>query len=153
MKNTKQRLLEYLKGLKFMSAATHDKHLWTAWVYYVIDDDFNLYFVSQPDTDHCKSILKNGEIACAIADSHQNVTDKKVGIQLYGTASQLTDLQQLRWMLNLWNKVNPGIDKIINLKNIQKKIIKSRVFKVVPQKIKWFNEELYKEKEFEVFHF
>jgi len=136
-----------------MSVATHDKHLWTAWVYYVIDDDFNLYFVSQPDTDHCKSILKNGEIACAIADSHQNVTDKKVGIQLYGTASQLTDLQQLRWMLNLWNKVNPGIDKIINLKNIQKKIIKSRVFKVVPQKIKWFNEELYKEKEFEVFHF
>jgi len=153
MKATKEMLLDYLKGLKFMSVSTYDEHLWTAWVYYVIDDDFNLYFVSQPDTDHCKSILKNGEIACAIADSHQNVTDKKVGAQLYGVARQLTNVGQLRWMLNLWNKINPGIDKVINLKNMQKKVIKSRVFKVIPKKIKWFNEELYKEKEFEVFDF
>lgn len=153
MKNTKQMLLEFLKSLKFMSVSTYDTHLWTAWVYYVIDDEFNLYFVSQPDTDHCKSILKNGEIACAIADSHQKVTDKKIGAQLYGTAQQLTNVGQLRWMLNVWNKVNPGIDKVINLKNMQKKVIKSRVFKVTPKKIKWFNEGLYKEKEFEVFDF
>lgn len=153
MKTTKEMLLEYLKGLKFMSVSTYDEHLWTAWVYYVIDDDFNLYFVSQPDTDHCKSILKNGEIACAIADSHQNVTDKKVGAQLYGVAQQLTNVGQLRWMLNLWNKINPGIDKVINLKNMQTKVIKSRVFKVTPKKIRWFNEELYKEKESEIFYF
>lgn len=151
--NNKQKLLKFLKSLKFMSVSTYDKHLWTAWVYYVIDDDFNLYFVSQPDTDHCKSILKNGEIACAIADSHQKVTDKKIGAQLYGTASQLTNIQQLKWMLKLWNKINPGVEKIINIKNIQTKQIKSRVFKVVPKKIKWFNEALYKEKEFEVFNF
>lgn len=153
MKDSKQMLLKFLKSLNFMSVSTYDKHLWTAWVYYVIDDKFNLYFVSQPDTDHCKSILKNGEIACAIADSHQKVTDKKIGVQLYGTASQLNNLQQLRWMLNLWNKVNPGIEKVINLKNMQKKVIKSRVFKVMPKEIKWYNEELYKEKEFEVFNF
>lgn len=153
MKNAKEKLLVFLKSLKFMSVSTYDHHLWTAWVYYVIDDNFNLYFVSQPDTDHCKSILKNGEIACAIADSHQKVTDKKIGVQLYGTASQLNNLQQLRWMLNVWNKVNPGIEKVINLKNMQKKVIKSRVFKVIPKKIKWYNEELFKEKEFEVFNF
>jgi len=153
MKNTKQRLLEYLKGLKFMSAATHDKHLWTAWVYYVIDDNFNLYFISQPDTEHCQSILKNGEIACAIADSHQNVTDKKVGIQLYGTACQLTNSRKLPFILNLWNKANPGMEGVINLKNMQEGTIKSRVFTVIPKKIKWYNEELYSGKECEVFNF
>jgi len=151
MKNNKQKLLEYLKEHKFMSVATHDEHLWAAWVYYVIDDEFNLYFVSAPDTDHCKNIIKNGEIACAIADSHQNVTDKKIGAQMYGTSYRLKDITQIKWMLKLWNKINPGFEKIVNLKNMQNKVINSRVFKVIPKKIKWFNEELYGNKEFEEF--
>ncbi len=151
MITSKQKLLDYLKAHNFMSVATHEKHLWTAWVYYVIDDNFNLYFVSQPDTEHCKNILKNGEVACAIADSHQKVTAKKIGVQLYGNAYQLKNIQQLRWMLTLWNKVNPGMEKVINLRNMQKKIIKSRAFKVEPKKIKWYNEALYGEREFEEF--
>lgn len=151
MKNNKQKLLDFIKSLNFMSISTYDKHLWTAWVYYVIDDNFNLYFVSQPNTDHCKAIIKNGEIACAIANSHQKVTDKKVGVQLYGKCSQLTNIIQIKWMLTLWNKINPGVEKIINLKNMQNKVIKSRVFKVEPKKIKWFNESLYGEREFEEF--
>ncbi len=43
------------------------------------------------------------------------------------------------------------MEKVINLRNMQKKIIKSRVFKVEPKKIKWYNEALYGEKEFEEF--
>lgn len=153
MKSTKQKLLDYLKGLKFMSVSTYDTHLWTAWVYYTIDENFNLYFISQPDTDHCKSILKNGEIACAIADSHQNVTDKKVGAQLYGVACQLLNNREIQKVLKLWHKANPGFEKIINLKNMQNKTIKSGVFKVTPKKIKWYNEALYTDKEFEIFLF
>ena len=56
-------------------------------------------------------------------------------------------------MLALWNKVNPGFESIINLKNMQKKVIKGRIYKIAPKTIKFFNEELYGSEGFEVFKF
>ena len=153
MNKNKPQLLEYLKSLNFMSVATYNKHLWAASVYYVVDKDFNLYFISQPDTEHCQDILKNSEVACTIADSRQKVTAKKVGVQLYGTAKQLTAMEKLKWMLAFWNRMNPGVASVINLKNIQNKVIKSRAYQITPKKIKWFNEELYGSEGVEVFEF
>lgn len=153
MKKDKQLLLKYLQSHNFVTLATHDKHLWTSSVYYVMDNYFNLYFLSEPTTMHCRHIAKNSEIACAIADSSQKVTDKKVGVQLYGRAVRVNSINKIKWMLKLWNKLNPGFESIINLKNIQTNKINGRIYKVTPKLIKFFNEKLYGPEGFELFKF
>ncbi|MFA4922838.1 MAG: hypothetical protein WC557_01450 [Ignavibacteriaceae bacterium] len=153
MNQNRQKLLDYLRSQNLMSVATHNKKLWICSVYYVIDSDFNLYFLSEPATEHCQDIIINGEVACAIADSKQKAASKKIGVQLNGITTQIINIQKIKWMLALWNKINPGFESIINLKNIKNKVIKSKIYKIVPKVIKFFNEQLYGPEGFEVFNF
>lgn len=153
MKNNRDKVYKYLQSQNLVAVATKSDRLWVSTVYYVIDDKFNLYFLSEPTTEHCKNILKSEEVACAIYNSKQKVTDKKVGVQLHGEASKVNNLEKIKWMLALWNKVNPGFEAIINLKNMQNKVIKGRIYKIKPKTIKFFNEELYGSEGFEVFEF
>ncbi len=141
--NSKQKLLQYLKSQRLISLSTGSDKPWTSNVYYTVDDDFNLYFLSEPESKHCTDIKENPNISCSIADSNQKVTDKKVGAQIQGTIIQLTDVEQINQVLDSWNKVNPGFENIINWDNMQKKVIKSKVYKVKPTLIKFLNEELY----------
>lgn len=153
MKNNKQRLLEYLRFQNLMSLATCGKRMWISTVYYVVDEQLNLYFLSEPMTIHCQDIKENSQVACAIADSKQKVTDKKIGVQARGIASEVNSLEKIKWVLAMWNKHNPGIENIINLKNIQRKVINSKIYKIKPSVIKFFNEELYGPEGFEIFKF
>ncbi|MBI3955296.1 pyridoxamine 5'-phosphate oxidase family protein [Candidatus Gottesmanbacteria bacterium] len=151
MSNNKQKLLQYLKSHNFMTVATVDGKPWVANVYYVVDDDFNLYFLSEPQSKHGQDLVRNPLVACSIADSHQKVTDQKIGVQLQGMTKMVNVLTKMRWMLHLWNRVNPGFESLINLKNIQNKVIKGRIYQVKPHLIKFFNESLYGPEGSEVF--
>ncbi len=153
METNKKKLLAFLHSHNFVSVATYNKRLWICSVYYVADNNFNLYFLSEPTTEHSKNITVNGEVACAIADSRQKANSKKIGVQLNGIASLVSNIQKIKWMLNLWNKINTGFESIINLKNIKNKVIKSKIYKITPKKIKFFNEELYGPEGFEIFKF
>lgn len=153
MKKDKDALQEYLQSQNLMSLATCGPDMWISSVYYVVDDEFNLYFLSEPTTIHCQALKKNIEVSCAIANSRQKVTAKKIGVQIHGQASQVNSLQKMRWMLAMWNKINPGFEAVINLKNIQKRVINSKVYKIQPKLIKFFNEKLYGEEGFKLFKF
>lgn len=135
-----------------MSIATRGRNPWIASVYYVIDPDLNLYFISPPDSEHIMQIKSNPEVACAIADSTQGANDKKIGLQLFGEASQVRSLNKIKWMLKMYNKLYPGTREKINYKNFQTKVMTSRVYKVVPKRIKFFNQELYGEDEEAIFN-
>lgn len=52
----------------------------------------------------------------------------------------------------MWHQINPGKEEILNYQNMKDKVIEAKVYKVTPSRIKFFNEELYAEKEFEVFY-
>ena len=101
MKHKLHLLHEYLQSQNLVAIATKNDKLWVSVVYYVIDDKLNLYFLSEPTTEHCQNIQKNEEVACAIYNSKQKVTDKKVGIQLCGKASKVNNLGK--------NKMDVGI--------------------------------------------
>ncbi len=151
--NNKQKLLQYLQSQNLMTLATQEEHLWVSNVYFVTDEKFNLYFLSEPKSQHCLAIKSNPEVACAVADTGQKVVDKKIGVQLYGTAAQVKNLSTVIWMLKMWNKLNPGFESIINLKNIQTNKINGRIYKIEPKLIKFFNEELYGPEGFKLFKF
>lgn len=77
MDTLKIAIMDFLKSQHLMSLATLGKNINTCTVYYAPDDKFNLYFISEPDSNHCQNIAKNSSVAVAIADSAQKVTDKK----------------------------------------------------------------------------
>jgi len=151
--NNKQKLLQYLQSQKLMSLATYTDKPWVCTVYYAVDDAFNLYLITEPNTKHARDIVANTIVACAISDSHQKVTDKKEGVQIEGFCSQLSEDNKIKEALTLWNKANPGFEQIINWESIQQGKIKGRVYLVKPTSIKYFNESLYGPEEFEVFLF
>ena len=151
--NNKQKLFEYLKSQKIMSLATFGGKLTICTVYYAIDDDWNFYFISGGKTDHSKNILKNSVVACNVVDSSQPVTSKKIGAQIEGVAVRLNTFESIKAGLKYWNQMNTGVEDVINIENIEKKIISSRVWKIKPTKIKFFNERLYKDEESKVFKF
>ncbi len=122
-------------------------------LFYIVElfGKLNLYFISKPETQHCRHIASNKNVACSIADSNQKVANKKIGVQLSGTASLVGNVREISKALYLWNKSNPGFAHIISFENIRKKLIKSKVYKIKPQIIKFFNEELYGSEGFKIF--
>lgn len=90
----KEILLTYLKSQKLMTLATRGDRPWVATVYYVVDDDLSLYLLTSPKTEHGQNIAQSDQVAGNIFDSHQEVTDKKVGIQIQGTASVVNAIQR-----------------------------------------------------------
>ncbi len=147
------KLLEYLQKYHLMTLSTYSGGPWVSTVYYAVDEDLNLYFISDPSSNHCQHIAKNPQISCAIADSRQRVTDKKVGVQLKGQTTYLADSAKIQKILAMWNTANPGFEQVINFENMEKGVIKSKVYQITPIYIKFFNEELYGPEGFKEFKF
>jgi uncharacterized protein YhbP (UPF0306 family) len=149
----KQKLLEYLRSKKLMTVATYGDDVWAASVYYTIDNDFSLHFLSDPDSKHVQDLHKNRSVACTIADSRQEAADKKMGVQLKGTAEEVTGMDRLMPIMDMWHAVNPGMESVLSIDTIRGKVVDSAIYKITPQYIKFFNEELYGAEGYEVFQF
>lgn len=153
--NTRDRknLSAFLDYQHLMTLATFDKKPWVCTVYFVTDADLNFYFVSSPKSKHCKDIEKNKHVAIAIYDSHTKNSDKKAGVQLQGSARLIKSWQETEKVLKMWNKKNPGKEKLITSENMKEGEISSRVFKVKPNYIKFFNQKVYGEEGSKIFKF
>jgi uncharacterized protein YhbP (UPF0306 family) len=147
----KEMILSFLRSQRLMTLAVTSPEPWVCTTFYYVDDDFKLYILTSPKTKHGQLITKNPHVACNIFDSQQKVTERKVGVQLKGTAKKLRAIDKLKWALNMWNTTHPDIETIINFDNIKKKIISGTIYQICPSTIQFFNEELYGEKEFTVF--
>jgi len=141
---TKKIVLDYLQKYRLMVIATYGSFPWIASVYYSYDNNLNLYFLSSPDTLHVKQIKMNEKVAVAIVDSHQKVTDLKKGLQISGIAEEINGANKIKHALRLWkdtlNIVNPNY----SYEGMMKKLIKGRMFKITPHKIKLFDQNMFK---------
>lgn len=151
-KLNKKLLFDYLKSQHTMSLATYAGELGICTVFYAIDDDWNIYFVSPEDTHHSRNIFNNSSVACNIVNTNQVLTDKKVGAQVYGSAERIKGLDMIKQALNYWQQVNSGASGI-SFENIKNNITEARMWKIIPGKIQFFNQELYGDDEYEVFEF
>lgn len=147
----KQLIYEYLQKERLMALATTGEHIWIANLYYLVDPDLNLYFLSGTHRDHSQHIKSNPEVAVAIADSSQPFAPGQKGIQLYGSAKRVNVLEQLKWMAKMWNSL---IATNLDAEKLSAKTLldstKSGVYKITPQKIKFFNTELWPEEQIRV---
>ncbi|OGM05245.1 hypothetical protein A2715_04805 [Candidatus Woesebacteria bacterium RIFCSPHIGHO2_01_FULL_39_32] len=147
----KEKLEKFLNANNLMTLATANPKPWVATVYYAFDKGFNLYFVSSPNSKHSHDIEKNKNVAIAIYDSHTKNSESKTGLQLQGVASRIKGWDMTTKMLKIWHKSAPGMEDIVNIKNMKAKVISSRVYKITPTIIKFFNQDLYGEEGYRVF--
>jgi uncharacterized protein YhbP (UPF0306 family) len=86
----KQLVKQYLSGeSQVMQIATvAGDQPWICTVYYVADNELNVYWLSLPDRRHSQEIAKHSKVAAAIAIK----PDKPVvGLQIEGDAEEITD--------------------------------------------------------------
>jgi len=136
---------EYLFSHKQMSAATSGDFPWIFTAYYVVDQDLNLYFLTGPSTIHGLHLAKNPQIAVAIADSPQDLAGKKAGLQMSGLCTLLTEDSEVKAAIDLWRTTLKVDSTDYTLEGIKSGKISGRMYKIVPKKLKFFNEALQEE--------
>ena len=132
----KKEILSYLSKYKLVSVGTNHKLPWAANVYYLFDDDFNLYFVSNPNTKHCKNIARNPKVSVTIADSSQDPNGNKVGFQGRGIAKKVTSVNEIKEIIKSWNK--RGFVALTY--KLFSKVWKSRFYRIKLTHIQMFDE-------------
>jgi len=143
MKLTREQILEFLGKHKLMAVATCGDFPWVASVYYTFDKNLNLYFLSAPSTLHCQQIEKNNRVAVSIADSRQEVSKLKCGLQIFGTAHRISETAKIKHALALWKSSLRVSDPELTYENMVQKIIKGRMYLVKPLRIKLFDQKLF----------
>jgi len=140
---TKEELYSYLQSQILMGLSTNGNSMWPAIVYFIADENLNLYFISHPRDEHAQNIEKNSTVTCTIFDSSQPNAGDKIGVQYRGSASVVNVIDKVKWMVKLWNKLIAGEKGYRPKAQDLLKVGESRVYKITPQKIKFFNSKLY----------
>jgi len=143
--NLRQEIEKYLKSHKQFALATYGDHPWIATMYYGVDDDLNIYFLTSPDTIHAQGVYKKSEVAAVIADSPQDPKSKKVGMQIYGIAKELEGEKEIKDGFKVWCGALDVTDPKYSYEGIKSGDLHHRLYIVNPKKIKYYNENLFEE--------
>jgi uncharacterized protein YhbP (UPF0306 family) len=138
---TKNDVLDFLATKKLMVLATYGNEPWIASVFYSYDKDLNIYFISSPSTIHGKQMEKNSKVSAAIVDTNQKPSDVKRGMQIYGIVEKVSGINRVHHALRLWKDFLNVQRSDISYENMKKGLYKGRVYKLVPKKIKLFDQE------------
>jgi len=141
---TKKDVVGFLGLHKLMTIATYGDHPWIASVFYSFDKDLNIYFISVPMTIHGRQMEKNKMVAAAIADSHQKPSDVKRGLQIFGLAEEISGINKINYALRHWKNFLNIQRPDISFENMKKGLYKGRMYRLIPKKIKLFDQEKFK---------
>lgn len=134
-----------------MGISTFDKTPWPAIVYFIPDEDLNLQFVSHPDDKHSKNLETNPDITCTIYDSSQLNKDEKLGLQYLGSTTIVKKLNKLKILVKFWNKHIAGEHGVRFDPKTFLRAGSSRIYKITPKKIKFFNTRDYTDNDFKIY--
>lgn len=108
MADAKKLIKSYLQGdARTMQLATVvGGKPWVATVYFVVDSDINIYWLSWPDRRHSQAIKEQSQVAAAIVIK---IDQPVIGVQLSGIANEVTDAMTVRKIMTLYvAKYNTG---------------------------------------------
>lgn len=152
----KQVLQHFFGKQHLLTLATVDasgKQPWLANMYFVADEELNLYFVSAKETNHSLHIAENDKVAFTTAwYDPDNLGDRKA-IQGKGKCELMKNWGEIAKVLKLFHAKYPDWKEVINLQTIKEKLIESRPYKITPSYIKYWDDELLGEEGTEELHF
>lgn len=97
-------IVEYMEKTWMLQVATaKNNQPWVCTVHYAFDDELNLYWISKPSTRHSQEVQENEKVAGAIVLPHA-LGDKVRGLQIEGTATAVTDPDEIRTALNHYSR-------------------------------------------------
>lgn len=139
--NLKKLIADYLREAKLMQVATSKNNKpWVATVWYVHDEDWNLYFISRHNRRHSFDLKENPNVAGTIVKSHKTLGVKVRGIQFEGKALKVS-ITELPDAFNLFVKRYPKAKVHINSVNDTiKNITGTCIYKIIPLRIVLFDE-------------
>jgi uncharacterized protein len=103
MKSVSDIITLHLNSCSMMQVATsRDNRPWVCTVYYVIDDELNMYWISTPTRRHSTEIETNTQTAVAIAVTHTPGQDV-VGVQGEGNSMRVLDSDEIAHAIELYS--------------------------------------------------
>lgn len=148
MKNSfPNEIFEFIKANGILTLAVGDREPWVCTLYYGTDDELNFYLVTDSDSEHGKMLQKNSSVAFCIFDSYTKITEPKKGLQGKGVCAPLVNIVEVTKGLLIWHKANPGSESKITLENL-KKWKTTKIYKIEPSYLKYFDKLLYGEEEY-----
>ncbi|HVZ12452.1 MAG TPA: pyridoxamine 5'-phosphate oxidase family protein [Patescibacteria group bacterium] len=99
-----------LNTARMMQVATvKDNQPWNCTVYFAVDDNLNLYWISKPEARHSQEIKNNSKVAVAIPVKFDDLTVR--GISLEGQATEVVSTDEIKEKVKLYSdKFNRGED-------------------------------------------
>lgn len=109
----KNLVTDCFNSTEFMALGTNgSKGLWVNPVYFVWDESFNLYFISQSGCVHMENIRSNPLVSCAIYPTNRPVGEDVFGAYVKGAARILEDEVEKAFADKIYyNRVYPDNEK------------------------------------------
>jgi uncharacterized protein YhbP (UPF0306 family) len=148
-----EQLLNWLKTQRLIVIASQDGgELWITNVYFGVDDEFKLYFISPESTKHSQQILNNPNIAFSVTwydpANHKN----RKAVQGQGVCRIATNDAEIAMGVQLHNQNFPEFTSRITVDWVNTNEYKSHVWVIEPSYIKHWNDEVYGDDESEEFN-
>ncbi len=148
-----ESVYKILKSNHLLSLSTIDlknKQPHVCCVYYVFDNELNLYIWTDPYSQHCKNITNNPRVAVDIYDSHQEWGSLLKGLQILGTSMPVNNKELLLSGALYLKRYVKASNFIKTLKDFNSDKLDSKIYKIVISKIKLldesnFGKDIYKE--------
>lgn len=151
--DNKDQLLAFLKSQQLLVVGTLAEEQWITNVFYGIDDDFKIYFVSDSERTHSQHILQNPIVTFStVWFDPANHEDRK-GVQGRGVCRKAENTKDIENGVSLHNKLFPEFKARITPDYISSAENKSHIWIIEPKLIKFWDDELYKDKQWEEFIF
>lgn len=147
--NDKELILQYLQSHNVMTLATSKSDVpWCSSVYYAVNNDLFLYFVSSNQTRHANHIQANQNASVLIAESNQKISSKKSGIQMLGTVDIVKEgltgnNDEHLDILELWIDAVGGNQNNELFELTRTRAMLGTIYKFKPKIIQYLNEELF----------
>lgn len=127
----KAHALSFLQKEKLMVLGTSlQDQVWSATVYFVITDEFEIIFYSRPDTRHIDNLRQNPNVSAVITSSSK----KNKSIQVSGVARSADGIE--------WNTYFPLYQAFMNKHGKHPERHQDRIVYVIKPREVWFIDEV-----------
>lgn len=136
---------KFLKQQKLLVLSTVDKegNPWSCNVYFSVNDNVEIFFVSPTSTNHVQHLKHNSKVSFSVPWYNDAELSDRKAIQGTGLCSQVKNPRKIASLLKNHAKYFPLWKDTLTYKNMNEKTIASRPFIIKPDYMKFWNDELY----------
>ncbi|PIR03427.1 MAG: hypothetical protein COV60_00425 [Candidatus Magasanikbacteria bacterium CG11_big_fil_rev_8_21_14_0_20_43_7] len=146
-------LLSFLESQRLVTIALASEQPWICSVYYGVDKNFRLYFISNKKTKHSQYILSNPAIAFSVSWYNAGDYKDRKAVQGIGNCRVVKNDEEIITGVHLHNLHFPEFADRITVDWIQDPEHQSAVWIIEPTYIKFWNDELFGSDEIKEFTF